>query len=290
MKTDKEIFKIFTAYPKYLLKCARIRTKSVYTMKSVTLKEFERRTDGVLTSQEPDDPTYVMEFQAQSESKIYHRLAMEMASYAMEYDARNVRGILIFLHKGLDPKTSPWHYLTKSKEKLLRVVYLDEYIKELEMSHPDHPMVLVFKPLLVKDLKVLSQHSKQWYQKIKKSRLPKDVKDNLISAFFRWLSARFPDLSGEEITKMIEIENLPSFEETRAYKDLFSMAEKMGEKRGEKRGEKAQLIKEINRLEAMHKKGDIDEIVFHKICEPIKKDLQKVKNEINKMIKRQQKR
>jgi hypothetical protein len=36
----------------------------------------------------------------------------------------------------------------------------------------------------------------------------------------------------------------------------------------------------------MHKKGDIDEIVFYKICEPI----QKVKKEINEMIKRQQKR
>jgi hypothetical protein len=263
-------------------------------MKSITLKEFERRTDGVLESPDPDEPIYIMEFQAQNESKIYHRIAMEMASYAMEHDSRDVRGILIFLHKKFDPQTTPWHYLTKSKDKLLIIVYLDEYINKLEKSHPNHPMVLVFKPLLVKDIKILSQHSRQWYQNIKKSRLPKNVKDNFTSTFFRWLSARFPDLSGEEITKMIEIENLPNFEETRAYKDLFSMAEKIGEKRGKKIGEKcgeeARLIKEIKRLKKMHKKGDIDEIVFHKICEPIQKDLQKIKQEISEMIKRQQKR
>ena len=292
MKTDKEIFKIFTAYPRYLFKCAKIKTNSNYSMKSVTLKEFERRSDGVLSSQDPDAPTYVMEFQAQNDSDIYHRLAMEMASYAMEHNVSDVRGILIFLHKGLDPKTSPWHYLATSKKKLLRIVYLKEYINDLEKLNPNHPMVLVFKPLLEKKLETLRQHSKQWYQKIKNSRLPTKVKENFTNAFFRWLSARFPNLTGEEVTKMIEIDSLPSFEETRVYKDLFSGAEKMGEKRGEKqgrkRGERTILLKEINRLKTMRRNGDIDDIVFHKICEPIKKDLKKVTKEINDMIKRQQ--
>ncbi|ETR74377.1 MAG: hypothetical protein OMM_06370 [Candidatus Magnetoglobus multicellularis str. Araruama] len=107
MKTDKEIFKIFTAYPKYLFQSAGIRIKSTYTMASVTLKEFERRTDGVMKPADPNEPTYVMEFQAQLDNDIYHRHTMEMASYAMMHKGCKVRGILVFLHKRLDPKTDP---------------------------------------------------------------------------------------------------------------------------------------------------------------------------------------
>jgi hypothetical protein len=170
MKTDKEIYKIFTAYPKYLFKCAGIRTKTSYSMASVTLKEFERRTDGIFTPNKPDSPTYIMEFQAQMDVDIYHRAAMEMASYAMTHKECEIRGILIFLHKGLDPKTNPWHYLTKSREKLFQIVYLDEYIHRLEKKQPNHPLVIVFKPLLEKDQDTLRLNSSKWYQKIKQSR------------------------------------------------------------------------------------------------------------------------
>jgi len=52
-------------------------------MKSITLKEFERRTDGIFAPKDSESPTYVMEFQAQMDVNIYHRVAMEMASYAM---------------------------------------------------------------------------------------------------------------------------------------------------------------------------------------------------------------
>jgi predicted transposase YdaD len=117
-------------------------------MESVTLKEFERRTDGIFTPKNPTEPTYIMEFQAQSDSVIYHRLAMEMSSYGMAHPDCKVRGILVFLRRGLDPKTDPWHYLTKSRKKLFRVVYLDEYIRQLEKHQPDHPMVAVFKPYI----------------------------------------------------------------------------------------------------------------------------------------------
>jgi len=86
------------------------------------------------------------------------------------------------------------------------------------------------------------------------------------------------------------IETLPSFEETRVYKELFSAAEKNGEKRGEKRGEKlgerASMLRQLRRYKAMNKKGDIDDLVFQKICEPIRKDLKKITKEINEMAKK----
>ncbi|ETR74378.1 MAG: hypothetical protein OMM_06373 [Candidatus Magnetoglobus multicellularis str. Araruama] len=82
------------------------------------------------------------------------------------------------------------------------------------------------------------------------------------------------------------IENLSSFEETRVYKELFSSAEKNGEKRGEKLGERASMLRQLRRYKAMNKKGDIDDLVFQKICEPIRKDLKKITKEINEMAKK----
>ena len=308
MKTEKEIYKLFTAYLKYLFKCAGIRMKTSYSMASVTLKELERRSDGILTPKDPDLPTYVMEFQAQMDTDIYHRVAVEMASYALMHKGCDIRGIVVFLHKGLDPETYPWHYLTNSKKKLLQIVYLDEYINNLEQKQPDHPFVIVFKPLLEKDLNVLKLNSSKWYKKIKQSRLPEGAKLNFLDVFVRWLSVRFPELSGEEIIQMIE--NLPRFEETKAY-ELFSIYEKRGEKRGQKRGEKRgqkrgekcgekrgekrgamkgqqdAFIKAIRRYKLMNKNGEIDDLTLHKICEPIKKDLKKISRDIREMLKRQ---
>jgi hypothetical protein len=169
MKTDKEVYKIFSACPNFLFQSARIRNRTEYSMTSVTLKEFERRTDGILEPKRPNEPTYVMEFQAQRDVNIYHRLVMEMSSYAMMKSDCDVRGILVFLHKGLDPKTKPWHNLSKTKERSLRIVYLKDYILELEKKHPNHLMVIVFKPLLENDPDTLRQNSKKWYQQIAKS-------------------------------------------------------------------------------------------------------------------------
>ncbi|KPA09443.1 hypothetical protein MHK_010359 [Candidatus Magnetomorum sp. HK-1] len=291
MKTDKELYKIFSAYPNYLFKCASIRKKTTYTMQSVTFKEFERRTDGVLTPKDPKAPTYIAEFQAQTDVNIYHRLAMEMASYAMKNKNCDVRGILVFLHKGLDPKSNPWHYLSKSREKFLKIVYLDEFLKELEQRHPNHPMVAAFKPLFEKDLNELKKNAYHLYQKIKKSRLPKDAKESIQNAFISWLTMRFKDLPYQEVIKMIA--SLPNFEQTRFFQDIVGIGEKRGEtrgeKRGEKHGEKKWIVKEINRFEKMRKKGDINDSLFKKLCDPLYKELDKVTEEIDKLMSKSHK-
>ena len=182
MKTDKQLYKLFSSNPNYLFQSAGIRRKTKYVMQSVTLKEFERRTDGILQPDDPDAPTYVAEFQAQPDKDIYHRLVMEMSSYAMENEGCDIRGIIVFLYQGLDPKTKPWHYLSKSKDKLLKIVYLDEYVKKLEKRNPNHPMVIVFKPVFEKDEEYIKHNAYTWYQQISKCRLNKNVKDNRVRA------------------------------------------------------------------------------------------------------------
>ena len=289
MKTDKELYKIFSAYPDYLFKCASIRKKTTYTMKSVTFKELERRSDGVLMPEDPQAPTYIVEFQAQTDKKIYHRIIMEMAAFALMQEDCDIRGILVFMHKGLDPKTNPWHSLSKSKEKFLRIVFLDEYLKKLEQRQPDHVMVAAFKPLLEKDLNALKNNAHKFYQKINKSRLPKSAKENIQDAFISWLTVRFKKLPYKEVIKMIK--DLPNFEQTRFFQDIVGIGKKQGEKIGEKRGEKRgtkigdknRITKEIKRFKKMREEGDINDHLFKKLCDPLQKELNKLTAEIEKI-------
>ena len=81
------------------------------------------------------------------------------------------------------------------------------------------------------------------------------------------------------------IENLPNIEETLAYKQLVAI----GEKRGEKHGKQAVLIKQIKQMERLNQKGELDDNIFTKLCEPLKKDLKKVTAEIDAMLNRQKK-
>ena len=150
MKTDKEMYKLFSSYPAYLFECAGIKTKTAYKMKSITLKEFERRSDALL---EPIaskfEPFYMAEFQGYDDKTIYHRLVMEMAAFCKENPSKEIKGILVFLNSDLDPKSNPWHYLSGSKQGFLKIVYMDDVLGKLEKKDPNHPLISVFKPFII---------------------------------------------------------------------------------------------------------------------------------------------
>jgi len=109
MKTDKELYTLFSSRPDLLFKCAGIEISGTYEMKSVTFKEFEQRSDGLLEPVSGEEPVYIAEFQGYSDNTVYHRLIMEMAAYGKIYPDRDIRGILVFTTSVFDPETSPWH-------------------------------------------------------------------------------------------------------------------------------------------------------------------------------------
>jgi len=97
------------------------------------------------------------------------------------------------------------------------------------------------------------------------------------------------------------IETLPNIEETLAYQQLVGIGIDQGKKQGIKQGKKQgikqgkkqgiiegkkeTLKREIQRLKKMNKSGELNDDIFKKISAPIQKELKKVTNEINKMLK-----
>ena len=66
VKTDKQLFKIFEAVPEWLFELTGLPSPGSSTLQSFTVKALERRPDGVVVPEAPDQPLTIVEFQFQA--------------------------------------------------------------------------------------------------------------------------------------------------------------------------------------------------------------------------------
>lgn len=105
MKTDKELYRLFSTLPEYFFDLTGIHYPGRYTLTSETIKEFSRSMDGLM---KPDtdnqgNPCLVVEFQMQKDEDIYYRIIMEMAAVGKQNKNQTYYGIIIFADKTIDP-------------------------------------------------------------------------------------------------------------------------------------------------------------------------------------------
>ncbi len=278
MKSDKEFFKLFSACPDMLFEITGIKTNKSYTMTSITFKELEQRMDGYLDTNDKNDPVYFAEFQGYDSNTIYQRISKGMAIFSENNPKREVRGMIIFTKESLDPKTKPWYLLTKVENSHFRVFYLDKILSELEKKHPEHPLILVFKPFLVDDEAKLASQAKKWYSNLQQSsKLPEQMKETFNSVFINWMMERFKNYTFEEILAMVE--SLTPLEETRAYKELVEKGRKEGKEEGKEEGrEEGREEREIEIAKKMLKeKADVQFI--SKVTELSLEEIEKIRKE-----------
>jgi predicted transposase YdaD len=241
MKTDKELYRIFEVAPEWVFELAGLPSPGRSKLRSVTLKELERRTDGVIVPDAADQPITIVEFQFQADDRIYRRTVVEMATVQDIYPERAVQGVIFFGYNRLDPKTKPW-------VQVVRSFVLPDLLKEWERKHPKHPLVAVFKPLLAESEAALQRQAAEYFRVIRQSSLTAACKGTLEEVFVSWLEQRFKYKDKKEIETML-LGELPDLEETASGKDLIRIGEERGEKRGlelgEERGEKRGLERAI---------------------------------------------
>ena len=56
MKTDKELYRIFEVAPEWVFELAGLPSPGKSTLRSMTVKALERRADGVIVPEAPDQP------------------------------------------------------------------------------------------------------------------------------------------------------------------------------------------------------------------------------------------
>lgn len=251
MKTDKQIYTLLSADPDFL----RVLTDGIvvrgpYLFEALDVKGLERRTDGVLIPQAPAEDIWIIEFQAQNDPLIYHRLLLEMALVGERHSPRVVRGFVLFASASLDPCTEPWHALIgRDPDPPLRRAYLPDLLARLACETPDHPLLGVFLPYLEADLDRLRQQAPLIYRQLQTtSALPKSTRRHCVDVFQSWLMARFKSLTLEDILKMLG--ELTPLEETRAYQELVAKGMAMGRQEGRQEGrqrEERLILRLLNR-------------------------------------------
>jgi hypothetical protein len=137
MKTDREIYTLLGADAETLaILTDGIRVRGPYRFEALEVKGLDRRTDGVLLPEAPDEPIWVIEFQARDDPKIYHRSVVELGLVGERNLGRVVRGLILFATPALDPRTEPWSAAARQPDAPLRVAYLQPILEALERREP----------------------------------------------------------------------------------------------------------------------------------------------------------
>ena len=220
MRTDKQLLRIFETAPQWIFELTGLPSPGTSTLKSLIVKALERRADGVVIPEASNAPLTVVEFQFQKEPTIYPRIVIEMALLQQSHQMRPVQGLIFFGYNGLDPKTEPW-------TQVVRTYSFPDVLRQFEQSHPGHPLVAAFKPLVVEDDAELRRDAAVYYRTIRESDLPIVCKTTLQEVFVSWLEQRFKYL-GKKDMEMILLGELPELEETQCGKDLLQIGEARG--------------------------------------------------------------
>lgn len=235
MKTDKEIYTLLGTDPAFLdILTAGIVIRGTYHFEAIDLKALERRCDGVLLPDDPSEPIWIIEFQAQADESIYFRLVTELGLLGQRHSGRIVRGQILFATEAIDPKTAPWHALSEQPDPPLKVAYLDQILERLELTDPDHPLLAVFLPYRIGELERLRTEGPLAYQRIRSTPMPQQAQSNCLDVFWSWLMVRFKHLSHKEIMQMFGLHT--PLEETRAYQSILEEGIEKGIEKGVDQG------------------------------------------------------
>jgi predicted transposase YdaD len=247
MKTDREIYTLLGADAETLaILTGGIRVRGPYRFEALEVKGLDRRTDGVLLPEAPDETVWVIEFQARADTKIYYRSVVELGLVGERHPERVVRGLILFAEPGLDPRTEPWYAASQQPDPPLRVAYLAPILDALERREPGHPLLAVFLPYRVVDRERLRREGPQALGRIRSAALPASVREHLTDVFFSWLTVRFSHLNYRELLTMLGFET--SFEETRAYKELVAIGHQQGLEEGLEQGRQEEAVELLLRF------------------------------------------
>ena len=237
MKTDKQIYSIFAANPEWVFELTGLQSPGPCKLMPVALKAIEQNSDAVIFPESLESDLFVLEFQFQFDREIYTRVSIEMALIQQKEDYRSVQGIILFLHSGLDPRTKPWC-------DFVHAFSLVDLLENLAQRQPKHPLVAVFRPVLMESEETLEKHAGEYYNQILTSEFSDELRLVLLNVFVNWLEQRLKDKGKAEI-EMILLGELPDLRETRSGQDLIQIGRQEGKIEGKIEGKRETLLGQL---------------------------------------------
>ena len=218
MKTDHPIYLYLRSGPEaFRILSGGIELDGRYSVCSVTIKDIERRLDGLV---EPDGhvgPTFVVEFQAQPSNKALYNLNTKIGLVGEQHPEREVLGIAVFLRAADIPGRPYWVHASGSP---IRCVALDSFLSDLLAAEPDNPFVVVFAPLIIDSDAELSARAADLWQNIQKAPLEEPIRTTLSNVMEFWFFERFKHKTSREIWAMLNL--VTPIQETKAYQEIYA--------------------------------------------------------------------
>jgi hypothetical protein len=228
MKTDHPIYLYLRSGPEaFRVLSGGVVLEGPYKACSLTIKDIERRLDGLVEPDGHTGPTFVLEFQAQPSAKSLYNLNSKIGLYGEEHPDREVLGIAVFLRAADIPERPSWVHREGSP---IRCVALEPVLQELLAREPDNPFVAVFAPLLIASDAELSERAPALWQSIQQAPLAEDIRETLSNVLEFWFFERYKDKTEEEIWAMLNL--VTPIQETKAYQSIYAKGEAAGEARG----------------------------------------------------------
>ncbi len=234
MKTDNLFYELFRLQPRSLLELAKLDLQGRYEFESVTLKSTEKRLDGLFRRVDGTGPNLFLEVQGYDDPAIYWRLLREISTwYEQGGNSQPFVAIVLFLEPKYDPGRPDWI----ASERLL-VLNLESSLKAL--CHQASRLT-VLKPLVTPKRQILKQASR-WQAELQSLQLPKKQERQLIELLEYAILQRLPNLTLEEIERML---HLTPLEQTVAVRQLMAKSLQQGLDQGLTKGVKQGLAKGV---------------------------------------------
>lgn len=286
MKTDKELYELYTSDPDELYKILdRKFPQQGVDIRIEQNKQIESTSDLYVIPIDKTEGCHVIENEGRSEKNIHSRGLVSAGLFIDKYPQRQHEVHLIYLTRSLDPyaATTADGKPKKNAEPppcinfTPTVHYLDERIEQIAKIDPASPLISVFFPLLERDPRKVEREFRQHYDNLKQSPdLPESARPRWLSVFQLWLMRNLELDNLKQIEEMLT-EHLPAVEETVWGKELIEKYEEKGLEKGREEGLIEALEAEIEHYEKLKSDGTLSEKAYQSLVESAREKLAELK-------------
>jgi len=261
METDTQFFRIFQAEPDFINDILGAHPPRRYRFQSESVKGLDRHIDGVFYPEDEAAPILVLEIQGYREKAVYHRLLEAIAGLSRLHGCRPVYGALLFLRRECDPRTEPFHALSRSGIPWFQAFLLEEACGRLTA---DHPLAALFFPFYAGGNDCFMREAPGHCRALHEADLKPEVKAVFLDVFLSWTMVRFSKKTTREVKKMLGMQE--ALESSVAYQEIKAEGREEGYVEG-------RIAGNIELLQQLREEGLLAEVDFMRLVNPLRATL-----------------
>jgi predicted transposase/invertase (TIGR01784 family) len=231
MKTDSLFYRLFLEFPQFFFELIGLSPEAAsgYQFTSIEVKQLAFRLDGLFlpTTDEPNQPFYLVEVQFQPDSSLYYRLFSELFLYLRQYQPVHPWNVVIIYPSRKIEREEIVHFGNLLPLSQVRRIYLNE------LGEKENYLGIGVVKLVVESEEQVANSAKRLIQQAQEQLNDEAVQSNLIDLIETIVVYKLPQKSRQEIEAMLGLGDL---KETKFYQEAYREGEQEGELKGKQEG------------------------------------------------------